>query len=599
MERPRVWVIDNSPSIQETIAIVLGDEYHVRSLTADEFARNHSQGPAADLLLVGTDALPGAAVGLLPRDAPILWLQGPHTRPVVAASAAAVLPFPFHPEELRARIRALLSDRSAVAARWPAPTGLDYPLLTAEAAALARRAASTQLPVLLCGEPGTGKARLARALHASGAAAGDVGRFLAFTAATFTRPALQQAVGDTPTPLTIFLSEIAGLAADGEHLLRELIDAGGFPTGSGWHRARLICATTQRFPDLGAAPGISPEIYYRISVFPITLPPLRERTADIPHIVAHVAAALTRALSVEPVSFAPRAMERLQRYLWFGNLAELETVLARSIVLAGGRTLDVPDLLFGYGPLTSRPEEEHLVAATARTPVPGGEAVDLIINELAHEFKNPMVTIKTLAQHLDRLLANETGREQVARLTGEAVDRMDRSLENLLQFTRFRAPAPNTVTLSALLSPSLSELAPALSERRVLLQYRPPDAVSVYVDPEQISYAFENLLRTIVRDLQEGQTLTVRPADGATAMTFEFQGGAHPLGGRLAELLDRPEEETSSLLPLGLTFAKTLIERNGGRIDVRSVRDIHAVTVWLPSQEQIESGNGKTTNLDS
>jgi polar amino acid transport system substrate-binding protein len=292
-------------------------------------------------------------------------------------------------------------------------------------------------------------------------------------------------------------------------------------------------------------------------------------------------------------------MERLQRYLWFGNLAELETVLARSIVLAHRPSLDVPDLLFGYGRLVPRQHEEPTGHAETEEHASGTDAVDLIINELAHEFKNPMVTIKTIAQHLDRLLADDTGREQVARLTGEAVDRMDRSLENLLQFTRFRAPAPGNVTLSALLSPSLSELAPALMERRVLLQYRPPDTVFVFVDPAQIGYAFDNLLRVIVRDLQEGQTLSVRPVDSSNALTFEFKGSRHPLGGRLAELLDRPADEASALLPLGLTFAKTLIERNGGRIDVHSAHDTHTITVWLPSREQVESGNGKATSLDS
>lgn len=593
MERPRVWVVDNSPSIQETIAIVLGDEYCVRGLTADEFARDRSKIEEADLLLVGTDAWATANTGPLPRDAPILWLQRPHAPPLVSVSAAAVLPFPFRPEELRTRIRALLARRPLGGSRWPARTDLDYPVLTAEAAVLVRRAATTPLPVLLCGEQGTGKARLARALHSCGGA----GQFVSVAAATFSRAALHQAASEPPGRITVFLTEIVGLTADGEHLLRELIDGGGFLMSGGWHPVRIVCATTHDFRNLGAAPGLSPEIFYRISVFPITLPPLRDRPAEIPDLVHHLAAVLTRALSVEAVTFTPRAMERLQRYLWFGNLAELETVLARSIVMARGSSLDVPDLLFGYGPLIPRSGDE--AAAEAGSPAASADAIDLIINELAHEFKNPMVTIKTIAQHLDRLLADETGREQVARLTGEAVDRMDRSLENLLQFTRFRTPAPSSVTLSALLSPSLSELAPALTERRVLLQYRPPDAVSVYVDPAQIGYAFENLLRAIVRDLQDGQTLCVRPADGGGAMIFEFKGHGHPLGGRLAELLDRPADDAGTLLPLGVTFARTLIERNGGRIDVDSAQGTHTVTVWLPSREQVESGNGKATSLDS
>lgn len=595
MAHPRVWVIDNSPSLQETIAIVLGDEYRVRSLTADEFTRDLGKSGEADVLLVGADALPAAVVSLLPHDAPILWLHGPDARSSVPANAPAALPYPFHPEELRSRIRALLASQPRGGARWRTRTGIEYPVLSREATVLAHRAASTQLPVLICGEPGTGKTRLARAIHACGGG----GQFIALPAAACTRTGIQQSVDAAAGKLTIFISETAAVTPEAEHLILELIDAGGLSSRVGWHAVRVICTTTQRFQDLGALAGISREFFYGISVLPITLPPLRERTADIPALVQHIAAGLARSLSVEPVTFTPRAMERLQRYLWFGNLAELETVLTRSIVLARRPSLDAPDLLFGYGAIVPRQQDQPAGAGEITLEAPSTNAIDLIINELAHEFKNPMVTIKTIAQHLDRLLADDTGREQVARLTGEAVDRMDRALENLLQFTRFRLPAPGNVTLSALLSPSLSELAPALSERRVLLKYRPPDALSVFVDPAQIGYAFENLLRVIVRDLQEGQTLSVHPVAGSGAITFEFNGARHPLGGSLTELLDRPSEEAGSLLPLGVTFAKTLIERNGGRIEVHSVRDTHAVTVWLPSREQIESGNGKTTNLNS
>jgi hypothetical protein len=397
----------------------------------------------------------------------------------------------------------------------------------------------------------------------------------------------------------VFIDEVSSVTAEGTQLLFELIDCGGVSSSAGWHAVRLICATTQSFEGLARMPGFSQELLYRISVFPITLPPLRERTSDIPALAEHIATELARGQSIEPVTFTQRAIERLVRYLWFGNLAEFETVLTRSVVLAQRPAIDAADLLFGYGRIVPCPDEEPATAKEVAPEAATNGAVDLIINELAHEFKNPMVTIKTVAQHLERLLADETGREQVTRLTGEAVDRMDRALENLLQFTRFRVPAPGDVALNAILSPCLTELAPTLAERRLLLNYRPPDSVDIFVDAAQIGYAFDNLLRVIAREVPEGQTLSVRPLEGTAGVTFEFGGARNLIAGKLAQLLDHAPADAASLLPLGLVFAKTLIERNGGRIRLDNLRDVTAISVWLPSREENAPRNGKTASLNN
>lgn len=590
---PCVCVIDNSLTIRETITIVLGDRYRVQSITAEEYLRDPAAARTADVLIVGHDTLPASAVLSLPS-VPILWVQAPGTDTLPSGAGPWTLPYPFGPEDVHTRIEAMLAAPPPVKAPETVRPSIEYPALPREAVQLARRAAGTRFPVLICGEPGTGKERLARAINRLG----QNGQFVALPASNCTRAALLQAATFTAADLTIFIPEISGISADAEQMLLELTDCGGFSSARGWHHVHLICATRHSFERFARTHGLDPELFYRISVFPITLPPLRERTGDIPTLVRQVTTDLARLLDTQPVGFTQRAMDRLVHYLWFGNLAELEAVLTRSVVLAQRRTLDAEDLLFGYGRLAPRaPEASSAKAVTADAAPDGAEAVDLIINELAHEFKNPMVTIKTVAQHLERLLADETGREQVARLTGEAIDRMDRALENLLQFTRFRAPAPGDVQLNALLSPCLSELAPTLTERRVALNYRPPEPLSVFVDPAQITYAFDNLVRVITRDLPEGQTLSVHAVDGTAAVAFEFTGGRPSVAGRLSEFLEHAPTDGESTLPLGMVFAKALIERNGGRIEVHTQPDVSAITVWLPSREETAPGNGKTTTL--
>ena len=309
---------------------------------------------------------------------------------------------------------------------------------------------------------------------------------------------------------------------------------------------------------------------------------------------------IARALQIEPVTFSARAMARLTHYLWFGNLAELETVLTRSVALAHDRCIDADDLLFGYGRMTPRQREARVGSAPpSRAPDVGrSTSVDLIINELAHEFKNPMVTIKTVAQHMERLLADQESRQDVARLTGEAVDRMDRVLENLLQFTRFRAPDRRDIAVTTLLAPGLSNLAPQLSERRVTLDYRPPNSQPAFVDAAQVEYALDNLLHVIARDLQDGQTLSIHPVGSTPALAFEYPSTERSFAATLSDLLDDAGDDGNAL-PLGLVLAKTLIERNGGHIETRSSDTAASVTVWLPSREEVATGNGKTTSLSS
>jgi DNA-binding NtrC family response regulator len=587
--RPRVWVIDDSPIIRETIAIVLNDRYDVDSLSASAYARDPSSVQDAGLLVVGLDTLSPASVASLP-DVPVLWIEGPGNTPSTTP-AQPVLPYPFAPDDLRTRVEGLLAGRGAIHGNR---LDIEYPIFPKDAALLARRAAATRFPILICGESGSGKARLARAIHSFG----HHGYFLPLAPPHCTPTVLQQTAHMCPGDITLFVTAIDAVTSETEQWLLEIVDRGGFSSDKGWHNVRLICAVNCSLEEIARTHRLSRDLFYRISVFPITLPPLRERTADIPALVQHIAGALASLLRAEPVAFTQRAMDRLVHYLWFGNLAELEAVLTRSVVLADRRTLDAEDLLFGYGRLVPRPPGKTTAHCEPAPTPEANETVDLVINELAHEFKNPMVTIKTVAQHLERLLADETGREQVARLTGEAVDRMDRALENLLQFTRFRAPAAGDVELDTLLSPCLSELAPTLTERRVLLDYRPPEQLAVFVDPAQVTYAFENLLRVIVRDLPEGQTLTVHPVEGAAAVAFEFAGARQPLAGKLAEFLDRPSPEAEVLLPLGAMFAKSLIERNGGRIEVHARPDMTAVTVWLPGREEFTPGNGKAASLN-
>src|SRR5207244_1011992 len=140
----------------------------------------------ADLLILADDVLSALPAGAVAVGPPILWLQGRAAPPPRIAGASAVIGRAFSPDQLLAEVHALLAHRERA---WPIAASLsiaDYPLLPKDAPLLVRRAVGTRFPVLICGEPGAGKARLARAIHSL---TGD-GRFVALAAASCTRGAL-------------------------------------------------------------------------------------------------------------------------------------------------------------------------------------------------------------------------------------------------------------------------------------------------------------------------------------------------------------------------------------------------------------------------
>jgi DNA-binding NtrC family response regulator len=220
------------------------------------------------------------------------------------------------------------------------------------------RAAASRAPVLITGETGTGKELVARAIHAYSerSAAPFVAINLAalpptlieselfghergaFTGATGRRSGRVEAAGAG----TLFLDEIGDLDPTLQTKLLRVVQEGTFERVGGNEpqeaRARIIAATNR--PVRPGTPGaaLREDLYYRLAVIEIELPPLRARRSDIPLLVAHALRGTpARAVSEE-------AMERLLAYPWPGNVRELGHVLERAAVLCGGEVIDLPNL---------------------------------------------------------------------------------------------------------------------------------------------------------------------------------------------------------------------------------------------------------------
>ncbi|WP_354003686.1 sigma-54-dependent transcriptional regulator [Ramlibacter aurantiacus] len=249
------------------------------------------------------------------------------------------------------------------------------------------RAAAVHSTVLLQGESGTGKELVARALHALGTR--SQGPFVpvncasmspelieselfghakgSFTGATRARDGLfHYAQGGT-----LFLDEVADLPpAVQSTLLRALEDLKIRPVGSEQLvpvDVRIIAATNRHLPDDVAQGRFRKDLYYRLQVVELALPPLREHKQDIPELVQHFMARMAPALGVEPLELGPTELAFLTRYDWPGNVRELRNLIERSLILGA---LNVSAL--------------YAQPAPARLTTAGGQPTDLHALEKQH-----------------------------------------------------------------------------------------------------------------------------------------------------------------------------------------------------------------------
>ena len=384
MARPVILVVDDDPGVRESFRLILEDHYEVVDVPDGPQALDVLRASQVDLVLLDIRLPEMDGIEVLERikaideSIEVILVTAVKTvRTAVAAMKLGAFDYltkPFEEEELLALCTRALEKRSLVREvaflRGELARTHDFDEIVGTHAAMQKlyrlvaQVARTTATVLITGESGTGKELIARAVHRQGprcdrpfvpvnpAAIAETlieSELFGHEKGAFTG-AYQRKLGKLELAQggTLFLDEIGTLKAELQAKLlrvlqeREIERVGG--TRAIKIDVRVIAATNVDLKQAVARGAFREDLYYRLNVVPIEVPPLRERIEDLPLLVEHFVRHYGQQFGKRVQGLSPEALGALAEYRWPGNVREVQNVVERCVVLAEGPVIGLNDL---------------------------------------------------------------------------------------------------------------------------------------------------------------------------------------------------------------------------------------------------------------
>ena len=392
----KILVVDDEPSIRDVLSLTLGDQegYHVETIpdgiqALDKIRHDFFHIVFVDLRMPGADGI--EVIKELKRVSPeteavIITAYGTISTATQALRAGAYdyITKPFHIDEIKLLIEKIIELKQLQAENITLRKRIEefygFSNIIGNAPCMQaifhiiRSVAESDTTVLILGESGTGKELIARSIHSlsnrvnkpwivvncaaipedlleselfgyvkgafTGAASNRTGRF-------------ESAHGGT-----IFLDEIGDMSPRLQAKILRIIEEREFePLGSAKTikvDVRIIAATNKNLEHAVESGEFRQDLYYRLHVVPVTLPPLRERLDDIPHLIRHFVNVFNIRNNASVEGFSPDAIELLKQNTWPGNVRELENIVEQMIVIYQKGTIEVENL-----PVSYRRSQQH------------------------------------------------------------------------------------------------------------------------------------------------------------------------------------------------------------------------------------------------
>jgi two-component system nitrogen regulation response regulator NtrX len=434
--KPLVLVVDDESDIRSSLRMILEYEGYelVEAASGEEaLARLESARPDAILLDIKMPRIDGLEVLARIRQAepavPVVMISG-HGTIQTAVEATRLGAFDFMEKPLE-RDRVLLVLRNALERRRLEVENRDlklsyeerFKMIGASGAMNAVRdamalAAPVKASVLITGESGSGKELVARAIHKNSPRAAKAfirvncaaipdelieSELFGHEKGSFTGASRDQ-VGKFAQADggTLFLDEIGDMSLKTQSkVLRALQDGEIEPVGAAKSfvvDVRVIAATNKNLEEEIAAGRFREDLFFRLNVVPIQLPPLRERREDVPALVAEFAAAFCAENGMKPKSFAPDAVEALAKLPWRGNVRELRNAVERLLIMTPRplvRATDIPKGL-GLAPAGDAPGANAVATAESLQDFKDATEKAFILAKLEENDWNVAATAKAI-----------------------------------------------------------------------------------------------------------------------------------------------------------------------------------------------------------
>jgi DNA-binding NtrC family response regulator len=386
--RPRVLVVDDETGVRESVRLVLRDAYDVEIAESGEEALHRVAASRPDVVLLdilmpGIDGLTTLErlKGVAP-ELPVIMLTATRTlKTAITAMKLGALDYvqkPFDVDELRAILshasktaalqREVLELRAELGRRYQLGNIIGRSPAMQDVFRTVAVVAPLRTTVLITGESGTGKELIAKALHHQSPRASRP--MTALNCAAIPEALLESELfghergaftGADARKLgqfelahqsTIFLDEIGELHPSLQAKLLRVLETGEFMRVGGTKPiavdVRIVAATNRKLDDAIREGHFRSDLFYRLNVVTLSLPPLRERRDDLPLLIKHFSHEKARDLGIPERAFTPEAVDLMARYRWPGNVRELENLVERLLILGDAapvRPEDLPEVL--------------------------------------------------------------------------------------------------------------------------------------------------------------------------------------------------------------------------------------------------------------
>jgi DNA-binding NtrC family response regulator len=632
----KMLVIDNSVSVRESLRIIFQDTFQVETTDPWQDILSLLGAEPFDFIIMGLGGRVGQEIDLL-RDITALNPQLPlmalvdqeHRESLEGISTPYVTDLvikPFNVFELREKVKKL-QKKESLSPYMRSPLKMRHVFEQQKiyfSASVRHKLSEVTLrtktaavfPVMLNGEKGTGRETAAKWLHYRSPHSDRPFCKLngpALMEDAFQNSFLVKTKGFfMPKNLgTLYIEEAGSLRPDIQERLTEILDEGSVVTPEGREiviNFKVIVSSSADLRELVYKKVLKEELFYKLNVITICLPPLRERQEEIPGIAQKIMEAAAQKYTIRAKGFTDGALETLKNYYWPGNVRELESVVTRSLIFSSDEMIAEQGLRFGMEEPTTgeevveeetlekksfievvKPESPVSAEKVAHFPAKGEVVFKELITELAHEIKNPLVAIKTFTQLLSERFDDKEFREQFYKTAGENIDRIDRLVEKILRSARFSHPSLSQVNLNHLVDVSVAKNTDTFDKKQIVCKRGLKDNLPlILTDEDQLNYVVNNILSALYYIVPEGSEISV--STKTTSMDPEEKGKI-PLqnipNGFVAELsITYPdtidEKEVTTYHSIELFLAQQIVQRNLGLMEIIPGKDQTTVTIKIP-----------------